>query len=264
MRVVLARTTIIAALGAAAALWTLRGGRIGAGGVGMAAPFLSAWADAKQEVLGRGVGGRMQELETRVEELELELARLQGAEAENRELRKLLLLRPAPGFRYEVAEVIARDPATWYERFRIGKGQRDGVTPGALVVADGVAIGRVAECRATSAVAMTVADPACRLSVVVGPGAVPGVLCGGGRGTASKPGECRVEFLPSDLVCEGGWLVRTSGLGRVSPYGVPVGIVTGSETAGASRRAVVEPLRELGRVAYVAVLCPDGTNAPGE
>ena len=48
---------------------------------------------------------------------------------------ELAELPPPPDWKLTVAPVIARDPASWNRRFRIGKGANDGIFPGAAVMA---------------------------------------------------------------------------------------------------------------------------------
>jgi len=239
-------------------------------GAGFARPFLAGWATLQEEAgdrlqwmaPGRGPRQRARELEERVRELELALAQAESALEENRELRTFLRLPPPPRWQWVAARVIARDAVTWNRRFRIGRGSQDGVVVGAAVLApDGAVVGRVTECTVATAVVTTIADPTCRLSVVIGGARVAGVLRGRHRQKWAQAPECVVDFLPRQGEYGAGEPVRTSGLGADIPGGLPVGAVIEGETGvvatvvdAAYARLRIRPRADLANIRYAAVL----------
>lgn len=256
--------------------------RTGAAGVGFAKPFVALWRQLETEVQEhlpflrlsrRSAREQMAALEAKARRLKLQLARRETAAAENRLLRKLMDLPPMPGWHYLAAQVIARDPASWARRFRIGRGSRDGVCLGAAVLADGYLIGRISKCDRTTALVTTIADPACRISVYVGDGNAAGIMNGRVRQAWRQQPECLITFLPSDGTYRAGDMVRTSGLARqldrdqLAAAVIPKGLVAGRLIAadgepvavqirGAYCQVRMQPLADFARHDLVAVVTP--------
>ncbi len=233
-------------------------------------PFLSA-GHVLRSLVRRGAGvlhvsgdsnrDRIRKLEARVIDLQLELVRAESLAGENRELRNMLALPQAPSWRHIAAPVIARDPLAWNRRFRIGKGQADGIVLGAVVLAGSSVIGRVTELGGRSAMVTTLADPACRLSVRIRGAEAVGTLVGGQEGTWQRPPRCVVDYLPRDAVYRVGQVVETSGLGGAVAPGLRVGrleswsegqVVQVQKTTYA--RGVLCPDASFGDVGLVAVV----------
>jgi len=258
--------------------------RTGGAGVGFTKPFVALWLQFETRVLERGAFLRFSRrstreqfatLEARARRLELQLARRETAVAENRVLRKLVGLPPMPGWHYLAARVIARDPASWARRFRIGRGSRDGVCLGAAVLADGYLIGRISECDRTTAMVTTIADPACRISVCVGDLNAAGIMNGRVRQAWRQQPECLITFLPYDGTYRAGDVVRTSGLARhlarnqLAAAVIPKGLVAGrviaadgesvaTQVRGAYCQVRMQPLADFARHDLVAVVTPVG------
>jgi len=209
----------------------------------------------------RAERSRMKSLEEQVQRLRVDLSRLAVLAEENRELRRRLDI-PAPvGWVPVTAPVLARDPLSWDRRFRIGRGRLHGVEPGCPVWgADGV-IGRIAAVTQTTALVVTLADPACRYSVRLPRSGGTGVLQGGGGTGDDGLPLCFVDFLPRDLPYRAGEPVITSGLGRWVPEGLPVGSVMqcapgklGEIVHTVYTRLRVRPAAEFRWFRYVSVL----------
>ena len=155
---------------------------------GIGLPFLRARAAAadlssrhldRLQPLDTAERTRLKRYETAIiPQLNQLLRNAKNAEKENLEFRMYYELPPPPDWKLTVAPVIARDPATWNRRFRIGKGANDGIFPGAAVMAGNQLIGRVMEVTPNSASVATVADPACRLSVRLAAADTVGILSG--------------------------------------------------------------------------------------
>ena len=246
--------------------------------VGFVAPLLWARAHAGEAVAaGRDrllplrASERMQlrEVETRLRDAELELLTAKATQAENRELRALLGLPVSAGWRRVAAPVVVRDPVTWNRRFRVGKGSAHGVHEGALVLAGSDVVGRVAEVSRTTALVLTVADPACKLSVRLPKTGATGVLSG--RLTQKWHGVplCLVNYLPREKVYDSGEVVVTSGLGGPVPPGIRIGHVIPWDTGQPARivktayvQVLMRPTARFDALRHVAVLCPVAPPTP--
>jgi rod shape-determining protein MreC len=173
--------------------------------------------------LGNKDRQRLAELEAEVAELRLQQDRMKTAAEQNRELRAMLDLPPPSAWTRIAAPIIARDPVSWDRRFRIGKGERQGVRLGAAVMAGGAVIGRITELSANSATVLTVVDPRCRLSVRVERTAALGIMAGRLRQGFTEEPECLLDYLPRDVNYADGARVETSGLSETVPGGILVG-----------------------------------------
>lgn len=257
-------------------VWITSAGRGMARGVasGMVAPFTRLWGGFTERLWASAATwtGRGQTERLRLAQAEAASLRLAGAEAadlrrQNQDLRAYYGLPSRPGWRVVLADVVARDPATWNRGFRIDRGGNDGVTPGCVVMADAYVIGRVTDVQAGSATVLTVAARGCRLSVVLEGSKNTGILEGGGVGRWLQAPECQVGFLLRGTQVAAGELVWTSGLGGGVPGGLVVGRVVPRPDEdgpvlelieGAHGRVWVAPLAAFGRLEFVAVYCADG------
>jgi rod shape-determining protein MreC len=198
-------------------------------GVGAVLPFLRlpamlrAAATGRWRPLSNPERVRLEHSERTVAELELERLRARQAQEENRALRAALDLPLPPEWTRVAAPVLARDPASWDRRFRIGAGRGAGLAPGHAVLSGRSLVGRIESCTEETALVVTLADPTCRLSVYLPARHAAGVLAG--RADLAWRGVplCRVRYLPRDAAYAAGDDVVTSGLGGSMPAGLPVG-----------------------------------------
>lgn len=204
---------------------------------------------------------RLRALEDELERLQLEMTRHRSVMVQNSELRQMLDLPPLPGWHRVVAPVVARDPASWNRRFRIGKGTADGIRPGAVVVHGTNVIGRVHSVAGNSAVVVTLADPACRISVRLQDSGAVGILHGRLGQTWHDTPICLIDFLPRDEAYRPGEAVQTSGLSETIPGGLRVGHVirwdpehVADVVKSAYARLKMRPAAGLDGFRYVAVL----------
>lgn len=240
--------------------------------VGFVAPLLWARALAAEAVvsgadrvlpLKASERTHLRDVEARLRDAELELRTVKATQEENRELRALLDLPVSAGWQRVAAPVVVRDPVTWNRRFRIGKGSAHGVREGAIVLAGSDVVGRVAEVSRSTALVLTVADPACKLSVRLPQTGATGVLSG--RLTQKWHGVplCLINYLPRDKVYDSGEVVVTSGLGGPVPPGIRVGHVIPWDTGEPARivktayvQVLMRPTARFDALRHVGVLCP--------
>ena len=159
-------------------------------------------------VAGRRLRSDLRDLEAELAALEVKLAEARHARLENEELRAILELPEPTAWRRIVAPVIGRDPAEWRRGFRIGKGTRDGVTLGAVVMERTHVLGRVIRVHRTTATVATVADPACRLSVRVRGTDAVGLMGGVRRIADGGLPQCILTYLPRDTDYRRGQVVQ--------------------------------------------------------
>lgn len=242
-------------------------------------PFLKAaqWTEdriADQALMAQNKLTLAKALRTLMREnamLSAERAVVSDLKKENAELRSLLKLGAKGTFRPVFAEVLARKPMTWQERFTIDKGERDGLEPGNLVTtsvfsengrAPSIAvIGRIKSVTGHMAEVSTILSQDFRISVSIPATQSTGILEG-----ARHISEMRatLKFLPLEAVPSPGQLVCTNAFSGNSPPGLPVGrIVSGGSPVQDSRRNLlyhetsVRPFESPAEVRFVAVFVKD-------
>ena len=208
---------------------------------------------------------RLRHLERLVSQLQMQIQNGRNAVDENREFRIYHELAAPPDWKLVVAPVIARDPVSWNRRFRIGKGNRSGIMPGAAVMAGNQVIGRIVEVTPRSALVATVADPLCRLSVRLPATNAVGLLSGRMEQKWHEPPICLITFLPRDYPYTDEDFVVTSGLGGTVPAGLPVGRIitwpdgkTAKTVNAAYAQLLMRPSAEFMVFNFVAVVVPRG------
>jgi rod shape-determining protein MreC len=253
--------------------WIPRGRPAGQAAAGaMTRPFVESWNRVSTETASlfggilpgtKSASDEVRELTAALREAEMRLAESDALRRENNELRLASALPPRPQWRAVVAEVIARDPATWNRGFRIGRGTDDGIVEGSVVMHGRFVLGRVAEAGKASARVDTIGNRSCKLSVILAESGAVGVLWGEGRQHWRDAPECTVNYLPKDISPVPNELVLTSGLGGMVPDGLPVGRVAGPVKLheGAHASVPLQPAAGFRRMSFVVVLCPVSSTA---
>lgn len=165
-------------------------------------------------------------------------------EAENKNLRALLNVKPDPQATYVTARVVADPGGAFVRSLIVTAGRRDGVRRGQAAITGQGVIGRVVEVGEWSSRVLLVTDLNARLPVVLEPSRQRAVL---GGDNADQP---RLLYMPPDAPVSVGDRVVTSGSGGLMPAGLPVGVV-----ASVSERGVrIQPFEDLGRLEYVKLV----------
>ena len=190
--------------------------------------------------------------------LKMDEAQLEILQRENNNLRQLLQWqqRSPWGPKLRLANVIARDPANWWQIIHLDLGSRDGVRADLPVLSPtGELVGRVSAVSLTRSDVMLLGNAECRVSVIVEKSGQTGILVGG----ASPVDHTLVtlSFLSGSGNLKPGQAVLTTGL-AVLPPGVRVGqlaeepYMTGQGYAEATVKLWADP----GALSEVWVLLP--------
>lgn len=178
-------------------------------------------------------------------------AKLQSLKSENEQLRSLLNFRDQNNFNFEVANILSRDPIN-KNLLLISAGSDRGINFGqAVVVNNGILIGKVSAVNPDSAVVRLVIDNASKIAVRVGEEqAVSGVLAGSlGLGMS-------LSYIPQSQEIKKNDLVYTSDFNPDVKGGLVVGRI-GEVTAKEEelfKIATVEPIIDLNTLTQVAVI----------
>jgi len=158
-----------------------------------------------------------QRLNAENEDLKRQLAELNAAAYDNKELRLALDFQRAFGHRTVVAQVVGRGPDEFSLTLQIDRGSEDGVRSGMIVVSGAGLVGRVRETGPHGAIVQTLADPQSRANVYLSGSGLQGTVIGG-PGSLQLQIEHRLGAIPS----RGEWAI-TSGVGGGYPRGLVVG-----------------------------------------
>ena len=209
-----------------------------------------------------GVGERhnmkkeYEELKERVAELEQELYRLEELEKHNERLKDLVMFTEE---NKEIvvtgANVIAKNPGSWFNNITIDKGAKHGVSVNMAIVTNHGLVGRVIEVADNWSKVRTIVDAKSAVSGIVQRNRDNGLLKGN-NSLGSEDGICRMIYLPEDSNVAPGDKVLTSGLGEIFPKGIYVGEVVEviKDKRDLYKTAIVKPGVDFQRLEEVLVI----------
>lgn len=142
------------------------------------------------------------------------------------------------------ANLLARDPGTWFHVILLDKGKDDGVAVGAGVMSPQGVVGRVLSAQADACKAVFLTDSSCRLSVRDARSRVLAILGGDGRKA------CRLEYASGQDDIKVGDLIETAPGSLSFPSGIPAGTVTRVQKLdnGLKLAVEVQPSAELNQL----------------
>ena len=194
-----------------------------------------------------------------------ENARLKDTITRASRLDDLRELQRESGYEALTARVVGRDATTWFRSAWIDKGEDDGVRKNMpAAVYTGIA-GRVMRTLGGSSRVLLITDRGSSVSCVTERTREPGILAGtGGELT-------RFQFIGKHADVAVGDLVVTSGLDRIFPAGMPVGVVVRADKAGQGYfqeievrpTADIKKLEELSIIKYSPEPLPRPEPEPG-
>lgn len=123
------------------------------------------------------------------------------------------------------ANVIARDPATWWRTVQIDLGSRDGMKTNLPVLTASGLAGRIATVGFDRSQVVLLGDADCKVSGLVSETRDMGIVGAGGPFDSSLT---TMSHLPKDANLKAGQNVVTSGLGGIFPKGIPIGNIVDS------------------------------------
>ncbi|MFH0872808.1 MAG: rod shape-determining protein MreC [bacterium] len=189
-------------------------------------------------------------LKEEVSRLKQEEMLLSEAKRENERLHRLLQMRDNVAVPTVAAMVIGKDPSNWFRSILIDKGAREGVSRDSAVLCPQGLVGRVIEVMEQTSRVQLITDPNCAVGALIQRTRVGGVVVG------EVGPYCRLKFLPRDAEVSVGDLVLTSGLGGLTPKGIPIGLVTAVQKKENAlfQEAHLAPKVDLFRIEEVLVL----------
>jgi rod shape-determining protein MreC len=230
----------------------------------LAAPVQTALARVGQFAVGvwttyrgwRDVRAENERL--RDEVARLRIAGLQADETadENRRLRHLLALQERLPLATLATEIIARESGGWVRSLTIARGRQDEVRRLMAVITTGGLVGRVVEVRPATAIVQVLTDPASTVGAHAVSSRTAGIVEGQARGTM------RFKFMAREgAALQVGDLVVTSGVGGLTPRGIPIGRIEAIDNRGSAlfHYAALTPAVDLSRLEEVLLVTNQGS-----
>jgi len=165
-------------------------------------------------------------LKERVAQLQEENHQLKEAALANERLRKLLEFKEKVSLSMVGAEVIGRDPSSWFKSVTINKGERDRVRKGMAVISPEGVIGQILKTAPHYSVVLLITDYNSAIDCLVQRTRGKAIVEGRGEN------RCQLKYLlrTEDVIV--GDVVLTSGLAGNFPKGLMVGEIRKVEKEG--------------------------------
>ena len=132
-------------------------------------------------------------------------------------LRKLLQFRETLSSTLVAAEVVGRDPSSWFKSVTINKGEKDGVRKGMAVISPEGVIGQILKTAPSHSVVLLVTDYNSAIDSIIQRTRAKAIVEGGGEN------RCQLKYLLRTEDVVAGDRVVTSGLGGNFPKGLMIG-----------------------------------------
>lgn len=192
----------------------------------------------------------LSELREENERLRTRNVELEEAAQDTLRLQELLELKSAYNLQSQAARVISGSSDSWSRSVTIDKGESSGLTVNMPVASTNGVVGQIVDTGPVSSTVRLITDEASSVAAMVQASRAHGML----RGSVS--GELYLDLVSTELDVSVGDVVVTSGLGGVFPKGLPLGIVTGVQTAdGALYHTItVEPFTHPNSLEEVLVI----------
>ncbi|MFT4176498.1 MAG: rod shape-determining protein MreC [Luteolibacter sp.] len=200
------------------------------------------------------------ELETELNEIKGEVGRLRIIESrfrqlekENADFRQALNFKKATNFDVVAAQVIRRQPATWWQTVEIDAGEKQGIGTQLAVLSNEGLVGKIDRPDRERSTVILLTDEKCQVSARVEGTQEVGILSGQ-RGNQGRDPQLRLKFLTKDASLRPGQRVFTTGRGGIFQANILLGTIESVEKGALDSEAIVRPavnFADLGTVFVV-------------
>lgn len=248
LRYLLPLVIFVALVGALLLVSPRTGQKIQATFLQMITPFFKTGSGVSEGIqnVTRGLK-TLEELEDEVEVLRVENKELRATnqllrdlEEENNKLRSALEFQRRSVYRLLTAQVIRRDPSTWWSTIQIDRGSQDGVIAEMPVLTDRGLVGKIATVAPNTSTVLLLVDESCRVAATVEGTNEQGILSGLRTSNEVMP-TLMLRFLPKSAEIRPGQKVLSSGVGTVFPPGITLGTIKTFRVAPLNAEAEVVP-----------------------
>ena len=223
-------------------------------GVNKVGSLLGTWASGFRNV--QALAAENEELKARVGDLTEQNARLSQSMSELERLEELYALdKEYPEYSKVAAQVIAKDPGNWYNRFVINKGTRDNLAVNMNVIANGGLVGIITEVGENWATVESIIDDESNISAMVASTSDTCIV----SGNLSRMSSGKIEFSElrddGNVVTEGTKIV-TSNISTKFLTGLLIGYVSevGDDSNHLTRSGTIIPAADFKNIREVLVI----------
>jgi rod shape-determining protein MreC len=195
-----------------------------------------------------GLRDENERLRSEVSDLRMKLDKQVEDQAEVKRLRALLSVQDPTVGRTVVARVVGRDPARGNETVTIDKGRSHGVKPDSAVMTPDGIVGRVIHSSNFFSIVQLIIDSQGAVAVLERDTRRQAIL----TGTGDR--HLELEYIEDDNDLKEGAAFITSGLDRIYPKGLPVGVIVSigpRRGAALFRTMQIRPTTDFGRLEEV-------------
>ena len=196
-----------------------------------------------------------EKLKTENEELNAKLINYEVILSENLILKEHVNLTESyPDYKVIVADVISESASNWEEIYIINRGEKDGIKPDMVVVAEEGLVGYVESVTNNTSKVISILDPGNTVSVRT-TRTRDSLVCKG-NSTLSDKNEVKLTKIPTNLTLVEGDRIETSGLGGRYPKGIPIGEVESFNIKKnpVENEAIVEAYVDFNKLETVAII----------
>lgn len=160
-------------------------------------------------------------LKEHIKKLEIDNQLLQEQANENKRLRDLLSFKKKFEYKMLPAEIIGRDPSSWFKTILIDKGKDDGVTKEAGVITPDGVVGKIIDVGKASSKVLLLTDINSYVDAFVKRSRARGIVVGYSEDL------CTLNYVLKTEELVLGDSIVSSGINDVYPKGILIGTVTG-------------------------------------
>ncbi len=193
-------------------------------------------------------------LNQRVQELEVELKSKEDLATENQRLADLLDLKEKSKYKVLTARIIGRDPSVWFDSSIINRGSLDGVKLNMPVVTNGGLVGRVTAVSPLTAQVDLITRDKSGVGAVVGQISESNAL--GVVSGSSKRNVVEMRYVAGSVDVKPGQVIYTSGQDGIYPAGLKVGEIVEVKSGSATvpHQIYIQPSGGIDSMQEVGVL----------
>lgn len=187
-------------------------------------------------------------LNARTKELQDRLAELQ---TQNQKLQNLLGYVSTQKTKGIAAPIIGRSADHWWQQVTLGRGSKDGIRKGFIVMGPGGVVGRIINVTPNTSLVVLISDPTSRVGVAISRSRYMGFLRGKGEKSKNR---AVMEFFDNVPNVKVGDVVSTSSFSQLYPPGLPIGRVESLDlNKGPAPEALIEFSAPINSLEWVVV-----------
>jgi len=201
-----------------------------------------------------GVHQENERLKQQLGDLQMQLQRRGEDVQELQRLRAMLSFPASTVGKTVLARVIGRDPSR-NQTVTIDRGAAHGVRPDSAVITPAGVVGRVIQASNFFAIVQLIIDSQSAVGVLMESTRRQGIV----RGTGER--ELDLDYIDDDNDLKQGDIFLTSGLDRIYPKGLPVGVISSiGPRRGLLKAVQIKPSADLGRLEEVICIIEKSPN----